>query len=50
MIPIVSMILQAAPQAAQRPSILPLVIQFGAIILIFYFLLIRPQRTMARTC
>lgn len=44
MMPILAMIAAAAP----KPSILPLVIQFVAIIGIFWFLLIRPQRQMAR--
>src|SRR4051812_17310448 len=44
MMPVFSMILQSA---APRASILPLVIQFGAIIAIFWFLLIRPQRQQA---
>ena len=37
-------------QAAQggRPSMLPFIIQMVAIIFIFYFLLIRPQRKMAQ--
>jgi preprotein translocase subunit YajC len=39
------MMLQAA---RGRPSILPFVIQMVAIIFIFYFLLIRPQRKMAQ--
>lgn len=42
-------ILQAAQGAqARRPSMLPFVIQMVAIIGIFYFLLIRPQRKMAQ--
>lgn len=41
MTPIFAIILQAA---AGRPNILPFVIQFIAIIAIFWFLLIRPQR------
>jgi preprotein translocase subunit YajC len=41
------MILQEAPRTG-RPSILPFVIQLVAIIFIFYFLLIRPQRKIAQ--
>ena len=41
------MMLQAA-QRTGRPSILPFVIQMVAIIFIFYFLLIRPQRKIAQ--
>jgi preprotein translocase subunit YajC len=42
------MILQAAQgQQARRPSMLPFLIQLVAIIFIFYFLLIRPQRKIA---
>jgi preprotein translocase subunit YajC len=41
------MMLQAA-QRSGRPSILPFVIQMVAIIFIFYFLLIRPQRKIAQ--
>lgn len=43
MMPILAIILQA-----QRPSMLPFLIQFGAIIAIFWFLLIRPQRRRAQ--
>ena len=43
MMPFLSIILQA-----QRPSMLPFLIQFVAIIAIFWFLLIRPQRKMAQ--
>jgi preprotein translocase subunit YajC len=43
MMPILSIILQA-----QRPNMLPFVIQFVAIIAIFWFLLIRPQRKLAQ--
>lgn len=39
--------LQAA-QRTGRPSMLPFIIQMVAIIFIFYFLLIRPQRKMAQ--
>jgi preprotein translocase subunit YajC len=39
------MMLQEAPRTG-RPSMLPFVIQMVAIIFIFYFLLIRPQRKM----
>jgi len=46
MTPLFSMFLQAAQ--AQRPSMLPFLIQFVAIIAIFWFLLIRPQRQMAK--
>ena len=41
------MMLQAA-QRTGRPSMLPFIIQMVAIIFIFYFLLIRPQRKMAQ--
>jgi preprotein translocase subunit YajC len=41
------MMLQAA-QRSGRPSILPFIIQMVAIIFIFYFLLIRPQRKIAQ--
>lgn len=41
-------VLAIVAQAAQRPSMLPFVIQLIAIVAIFYFLLIRPQRAMAR--
>jgi preprotein translocase subunit YajC len=44
MMPLLSIILQAQG----RPSMLPFLIQFGAIIAIFWFLLIRPQRRMAQ--
>lgn len=44
MTPVFSIILQAAA----RPSILPFVIQFVAIIGIFWFLLIRPQQKKAQ--
>ncbi len=40
------MILQAAQ--GRRPSMLPFLIQLIAIIFIFYFLLIRPQRNIAK--
>lgn len=43
MMPVLTILLQA-----QRPSMLPFLIQFGAIIAIFWFLLIRPQRKMAQ--
>lgn len=43
MMPVLTIILQA-----QRPSMLPFLIQFAAIIGIFWFLLIRPQRKMAQ--
>lgn len=43
MTPLLSIILQS-----QRPSMLPLLIQFVAIIAIFWFLLIRPQRQVAQ--
>src|SRR5215216_1987144 len=43
MMPILSMVLQA-----QRPNMLPFLIQFAAIIAIFWFLLIRPQRRVAQ--
>lgn len=42
MTPLLSIILQA------RPSMLPFLIQFVAIIAIFWFLLIRPQRQMTK--
>lgn len=45
MMPLLSIVLQAAP--ASR-SMLPFIIQFVAIIAIFYFLLIRPQRKIAQ--
>jgi preprotein translocase subunit YajC len=49
MTPALFMILQAAQRASgRRPSILPFVIQLVAIIFIFYFLLIRPQRNIAK--
>lgn len=35
-------------QTAQRPNMLPFLIQFVAIIAIFWFLLIRPQRKVAQ--
>ena len=42
-------VLQAAQGAqARRPSMTPFIIQMVAIIFIFYFLLIRPQRKMAQ--
>ena len=41
------MVLQAA-QRTGRPSMLPFVIQLIAIMAIFYFLLIRPQRKIAQ--
>ena len=41
------MMLQEA-QRTGRPSMLPFIIQMVAIIFIFYFLLIRPQRKMAQ--
>jgi preprotein translocase subunit YajC len=42
-------ILQAAQGAqARRPSMTPFIIQMVAIVFIFYFLLIRPQRKMAQ--
>jgi preprotein translocase subunit YajC len=42
------MILQAAQTApGRRSSMLPFIIQLVAIIFIFYFLLIRPQRKLA---
>lgn len=44
MTPVLTLLLQQA----QRPSMLPFLIQFGAIIAIFWFLLIRPQRKMAQ--
>ena len=44
MMPVLSMVLQAA----SRPSMLPFLIQFVAIIAIFWFLLIRPQRRRAQ--
>ena len=40
--------LQAAQRPAGRSSMLPFVIQLVAIMAIFYFLLIRPQRKMAQ--
>jgi preprotein translocase subunit YajC len=40
-------ILAIALQGAQRPNMLPFLIQFVAIIAIFWFLLIRPQRKIA---
>jgi preprotein translocase subunit YajC len=43
MMPLLSIVLQA-----QRPSMLPFLIQFAAIIAIFWFLLIRPQRRRAQ--
>ncbi|HEX6560332.1 MAG TPA: preprotein translocase subunit YajC, partial [Longimicrobiales bacterium] len=43
MMPILSIVLQAA-----RPSMLPFLIQFVAIIGIFWFLLIRPQQKKAQ--
>ena len=45
MMPVFSIVLL---QAAQRPSMLPFLIQFVAIIAIFWFLLIRPQRRRAQ--
>ena len=49
MTPILEIMLQAAARtAAPRASLLPLAIQFVAIIAIFWFLLIRPQRQMAQ--
>lgn len=45
MMPVLSIVLQ---EAARRPSMLPFLIQFAAIIAIFWFLLIRPQRRMAQ--
>lgn len=45
MMPIFALVLQ---QTAQRPSMLPFLIQFVAIIAIFWFILIRPQRKMAQ--
>ncbi|MGQ0563358.1 MAG: preprotein translocase subunit YajC [Gemmatimonadota bacterium] len=44
MMPFFSMMLQQA----QRPSMLPFLLQFAAIIAIFWFLLIRPQRKLAQ--
>lgn len=44
--PALFMILQAA-QRSSRPSMIPFVIQLIAIMAIFYFLLIRPQRKIA---
>ena len=44
MMPVFSIVLQAAT----RPNMLPFIIQFVAIIAIFYFLLIRPQRKIAQ--
>lgn len=46
MMPILSIVLQQAAQGA-RPSMLPFLIQFVAIIAIFWFLLIRPQQKKA---
>lgn len=46
MMPLLSLILQAQPSGTR--SMLPFLIQFGAIIAIFWFLLIRPQRRMAQ--
>ena len=46
MMPVFAMLLQEAQR--QRPSMLPFLIQFAAIIAIFWFLLIRPQRKMAQ--
>ena len=46
MMPILAIALQAQPQG--RPSMLPFLIQFAAIIAIFWFLLIRPQRRRAQ--
>lgn len=43
MMPLFAIILQA-----QKPSMLPFLIQFVAIIAIFWFLLIRPQRRIAQ--
>jgi preprotein translocase subunit YajC len=43
MMPVLAVLLQA-----QRPSMLPFIIQLAAIIAIFWFLLIRPQRTLAQ--
>ena len=45
MMPLLSIIFQAQPSGTR--SMLPFLIQFGAIIAIFWFLLIRPQRRMA---
>jgi len=45
MMPVLSMMLQAT---GGRPSMLPFAIQFVAIIAIFWFLLIRPQRRRAQ--
>ncbi len=45
MMPILSVILQ---ETAKRPSMLPFLIQFVAIIGIFWFLLIRPQQKKAQ--
>ena len=45
MMPVLSIVLQAAQG---RPSMLPFAIQFVAIIGIFWFLLIRPQRRRAQ--
>jgi preprotein translocase subunit YajC len=48
MTPALFLIFQAAQaQQGRRPSILPFLIQLVAIIFIFYFLLIRPQRRIA---
>lgn len=44
MMPVFAIVLQAA----QRPNMLPFLIQFVAIIAIFWFLLIRPQRKAAQ--
>lgn len=44
--PALFVMLQAA-QRSGRPSMLPFLIQLVAIIFIFYFLLIRPQRKIA---
>lgn len=45
MMPILAIVLQQAAQA--KPSMLPFLIQFVAIIAIFWFLLIRPQQKKA---
>jgi preprotein translocase subunit YajC len=45
MTPVLSMLLQTT---SARPSMLPFLIQFVAIIAIFWFLLIRPQRRRAQ--
>lgn len=42
------MALLAAPRADGGSMLMPLLFQFGAIILIFYFLLIRPQQKQAK--